>query len=167
VNKLSPISEGVIEIQINSQPCKGINLTTRHTQVRRAPRVATVHDAVKDSGRVLPHPSDVFHAYASVDTPWVAWTLSHYTPMKRRKVLSNSSIHEATKFGDFICPICVSIFKCLFIQTQLTQALTDSGRGYHLGAPNFISDHLSSFPSSILPILLIAPPGLILNQSIN
>jgi hypothetical protein len=27
-NKPSPISEGVTEIQINSQPCKGINLTT-------------------------------------------------------------------------------------------------------------------------------------------
>jgi hypothetical protein len=30
--------------------------------------VATVHDAVKESGRVLPHPSDVFHVYASADT---------------------------------------------------------------------------------------------------
>jgi hypothetical protein len=47
-NKPSPISEGVMEIQINSQPYKGINLTTRHTQARRAPRVAIVHDAVKE-----------------------------------------------------------------------------------------------------------------------
>jgi hypothetical protein len=71
-NKPSPISEGVTEIQINNQPYKGINLTTRHTKARRAPRVATVHDAVKESGRVLPHPSVIFHAYASADTPWVA-----------------------------------------------------------------------------------------------
>jgi hypothetical protein len=28
VNKQSPMSEGVVEIQINSQPFKGINLTT-------------------------------------------------------------------------------------------------------------------------------------------
>jgi hypothetical protein len=71
-NKPSPISEGVIEIQINTQPCKSINLTTWHTQVRRTQRVATVHDTVKESGWVLPHPSAVFHAYASTDTPWVA-----------------------------------------------------------------------------------------------
>jgi hypothetical protein len=71
-NKPSPISEDVVEIRINNQPCKGINLTTRHTQVRRTPQVATVHDVVKGSGRVLPHPSAVFHAYASMDTPWVA-----------------------------------------------------------------------------------------------
>jgi hypothetical protein len=30
VNKPSSISEDVVEIQINSQPCKGNNLTTRH-----------------------------------------------------------------------------------------------------------------------------------------
>jgi hypothetical protein len=71
-NKPSPISEGVTEIRMNNQPCKGINLTTRHMHVRRAPRVATVHDAAKELGRVLPHPSAVFHAYALTDTPWVA-----------------------------------------------------------------------------------------------
>jgi hypothetical protein len=71
-NKPSPICEGIAEIRINSQPCKGINLTTQHTQAWRAPRVATVHDAVKESGRVLPRPSVIFHAYALADTPWVA-----------------------------------------------------------------------------------------------
>jgi hypothetical protein len=34
VNKTSPMSKGVMEIRINSQPCKGINLTTRHTQAQ-------------------------------------------------------------------------------------------------------------------------------------
>jgi hypothetical protein len=52
-NKSSLISEGVAEIRINNQPCNCINLTTRHTQDRRTPRVATVHDTVKESGRVL------------------------------------------------------------------------------------------------------------------
>jgi hypothetical protein len=70
--KSSPIFEGVTEIIINSQACKGKNLVTRHTRAMRAPRVEIVHNAVKESGRVLPHPSAVFHAYASVDTPWVA-----------------------------------------------------------------------------------------------
>jgi hypothetical protein len=55
--------------------CKGNNLTTWHTRARRAPRVATVQNVVKESGQVLPHPSAVFHAYTLTDTPWVAW---HY-----------------------------------------------------------------------------------------
>jgi hypothetical protein len=72
MNKSSPTSEGVVEIQINNQTCKGINLTTWRMQVRRAPQVATVHDMVKESGRVLPRPSVIFHTYASLNTPWVA-----------------------------------------------------------------------------------------------
>jgi hypothetical protein len=47
------------------------------------------------------------------------------------------------------------------------QSLTDTGGGYHLGAPNFRSDHSHSFPSSILHFSLIAPPGLLLCHSIN
>jgi hypothetical protein len=159
-NKPSPISKGVTEIQINSQPCKGINLTTQHMQARRAPQVATVHDVIKKSGWVLPRPTVFFHAYASVDKPWVAWTLSHCTPMKQGKVSSNSSTYEASQFGDSISPICVVHFKCLFIWTQPTRALTDTGGGYHLGAPNFRSDHSPSFPSSILRFPLIALLGL-------
>jgi hypothetical protein len=33
-NKPSLMSMGVMEIRINSQPCKGINLITRHMQAR-------------------------------------------------------------------------------------------------------------------------------------
>jgi hypothetical protein len=159
--------EGVMEIWINSQPCKGINLTTRHTHARRAPRVEPVHDAVNESSWVLPHPSAVFHVYGLTDTLWVAQKLSHCTPMKWGKVSSNSSTHEATKFGDSICPVCISTFKCLYIRTQPTWALIDTGGGYHLGGPNFRSDHSFSFPSSILPFPLVAPPNLILNHCIN
>jgi hypothetical protein len=122
--------------------------------------VATVHDVIKESGRVLPRPSAVFHAYASVDTTWVARTLSHCTPVKRGKVSSNLSTHEATKFQDSLCLVCVSTFKCMFITAQSTRALTDRGWGYHLGAPNFRLDHSSSFPSCILSFPLICPPGL-------
>jgi hypothetical protein len=165
--KPSPMSEGVMEIRINNQPCKGINLTTRHTWATVATWVATVHDEAKKSDRDLPRPSVVFHAYASTDTPWVARTLSHCIPVKWAKVSSNSLTHKATKFGDSICPICVSTFKCLFIRTQPARALTDTGGGYHLGALNFKSDHSSSFPSSILPIPLIAPPSLQLCQYLD
>jgi hypothetical protein len=166
-NKPSPMSEGVMEIRINNQPCKGINLTIWHTWATEETWVTTVHDAVKESGRVLPHPSVVFHAYASAVTPWVARTLAHCTLMKLGKVSSNSSTHKATMFGNFICPICVSTFKCLFIRAQPTWALTDTGGGYHLGALNFRLDHSSSIPSSTLPFPLIAPPGLQLCQYLD
>jgi hypothetical protein len=158
------MSKGVMEIRINSQPCKGINLTTQHTWATEATQVALVHDVVNELGRVLPHPSAVFHTYASMDTLWVAPTLSHCTPVKRGKVSSNPSTHEATKFGDSTCPVCVSTFKFLFIRAQPTWALTDTGRGYHLRALNFKSDHPCSFLSSILPFPLISPPGLQLCQ---
>jgi hypothetical protein len=163
-NKTSLIFESVTEIRINNQPFKGINLTTQHTHAQRAPRVATIHDVTKKPGRVLPRPSAVFHTYASADIPWVARTLSHFTSMKWGKVSSNSSKHKATQFGDSICPVCVSTFNCLFIQTQPTQALIDSGGGYHLEALNIISDHSPSFPSNILHFLLSASPSLQLCQ---
>jgi hypothetical protein len=112
-NKPSPISEGVMEIWINSQPCKGINLTTRHTQAQRAPWVATVHDVVKETIRAHLTLLHVFHAYASVDTPWVAHALSHYTSVRYGSITSISVAHDATQFGDSIYPICVSTFQML------------------------------------------------------
>jgi hypothetical protein len=70
--------------------------------------VAIVHNVVKELGRVLPHPSVIFHAYALTDTPWVAQALSHCTPVKPGKVSSNSLTNEATQFGDSIYPVCAS-----------------------------------------------------------
>jgi hypothetical protein len=55
-------------------------------------------------------------------------------------------------------------FKCLFIRTQPTRALIDTGEGYHLGAPNIGSDHSPSFPSITLHFPQIAPPDLPLCQ---
>jgi hypothetical protein len=96
----------------------------------------------------------------------VAHALSRYTPVRYGRIASVSVAHDATQFGDSICPVCISTFKCLFIRTQPTWALIDTGGGYHLEAPNIISDHSSFFPSSILYFPVIAPPGLILNYSI-
>jgi hypothetical protein len=70
------MSEGVAEIRINNQPCKGINLTTQHTQARRTRRVATIHDEVKEMIRAHLTLVHVFHVYASVKTPWVAHALT-------------------------------------------------------------------------------------------
>jgi hypothetical protein len=76
-NKSSPMFEGVTEIWIDNQHCKGINLTTRHTQSRRAAWVATIHDVVKEMIRAHLTLVYVFHAYASADKPGVAHALSH------------------------------------------------------------------------------------------
>jgi hypothetical protein len=58
--------------------------------------VATVHDAVKEmisAHLTLVH---VFHVYASVDTSWVAHTLSQYTPVMYGRITSVSATHNAT-----------------------------------------------------------------------
>jgi hypothetical protein len=58
-------------------------------------------------------------------------------------------------------------FKWLFIRTQPTRALNDTGGGYHIRALNIRSDHSSSSPSSILHFPLIAPSDLQLYQSFD
>jgi hypothetical protein len=166
-NKSSPMFEGVTEIWINNQPCKSINLTTRHTRAQRTPRVATIHDEVKETIRAHLTLVHVFHTYASTDTPWVAYALSHFTFVRYGRITFVSAAHNTTQFGDSIYPICVSTFKCSFNMTQPTRALIDTDEGYHLEAPNIRSNHSLSFPSSILHFLLIAPPNLQLCHSID
>jgi hypothetical protein len=126
--------------------------------------VATNHNEVKEMIRAHHTLVHVFHAYALVDTPWVAHALSHFTSVRYGRIASVLAAHNATQFGDSICPICVSTFKCLFIQTQPTWALINTSGGYHLEAQNIRSDHSPSFPSSILYFPLIASPGLQLCQ---
>jgi hypothetical protein len=122
--------------------------------------MATIHDEVKETIRAHLTLAHVFHAYASTDTLWVAHALSHFTSIRYGRIASVSAAHDATQFGDFICPICVSTFKCLFNMAQPMRALIDTCGGYNLEALNFRSDHSSSFPSSILPFPLFALPGL-------
>jgi hypothetical protein len=167
VNKPSPIFEGVTDIQINSQSCKGIILKTWHMEASWAPRVATVHDAVKEMIRAHLTLVHGFYVYALADTPCVAHALFWCTPIRYGSIDSISATHDATQFGDSICPVCISTFKCLLNRAQPTRALIDTGEGYHLGALNFRSDHSSSFPSSIHHFPLIALPDHILNHSIN
>jgi hypothetical protein len=75
------MSDGVAEIRINNQPCKDINLTTRHTQARRAPRVATIHDEVKEMTRAHLTLVHIFYAYASANTSLMTHALSHLYPL--------------------------------------------------------------------------------------
>jgi hypothetical protein len=75
--------------------------------------VATIHDAVKETIRAYLTLVHAFHAYASLDTPWVAHALSHCTPIRYDMIASVSATKDATQFGDFICPVCASAFQKL------------------------------------------------------
>jgi hypothetical protein len=75
--------------------------------------VAIVHDVVKETIRAHLSLVHVFHTYASVDTPWVAHALSHYTSIRYGMIASVSVAQDATQFGDSICPVCVSTFQML------------------------------------------------------
>jgi hypothetical protein len=79
--------------------------------------VATVHGAVKEMIMVHLTLVHIFHTYASADILWVAPALSYCTPVRHGRIASVSVAYDATKFEDFMCPVCVSTFKCLFIQT--------------------------------------------------
>jgi hypothetical protein len=126
--------------------------------------VATIHDEVKEMIRAHLTLVHVFHTYASMDTPWVVHALSHFTSVRYGGIAFVSVTHDTTQFGNFICPVCVSSFKCLFNRAQPTWALIDTGGSYHLEAPNIISEHSPSFPSSIFHFPLIAPLDLQLCQ---
>jgi hypothetical protein len=133
-------------------------------QDQRVPRVATIHDTVKETFRAHLTLVHVFHAYASVDTSWVAHALSHCTPLSYGRIASVSAAHDATQFGDSIYPVCVSTFQMLVHSNPTDVGLNRHKWGYHLGAPNIRSDHSPSFPSSILYFPLNAPPDLQLCQ---
>jgi hypothetical protein len=75
--------------------------------------VARIHDVTKEMIRAHLTLVHIFHAYASADTPWMAHALSHCTPVRYGRIASASATHNATQFGDFICPVCVSTFQML------------------------------------------------------
>jgi hypothetical protein len=117
-----------------------------------APRVATIHDVTKKTGRVLPSPSSIFHMYASVDTLWVAQTLPHCTLVKRGKVSSNSLTHEATQFGDSICPICVSTFHMLVYSEPTDADLNRHRRGLPPWSSEFMIQTTLNLPVLYSPL---------------
>jgi hypothetical protein len=75
--------------------------------------------------------------------------------------------YRPTRWHTKLLSLWDSIKSCMLQYTTQTcssgpdnRSLTNTGGGYHLEALNFRSNHSSSFPSSILPFLLFAPPGL-------
>jgi hypothetical protein len=75
--------------------------------------VAIVHDTVNETIRSHLTLVHVFHAYASVDTPWVAHALYHYTPVRYGRIAFISAAHDTIQFGNSIYPVCVSTFQML------------------------------------------------------
>jgi hypothetical protein len=99
--------------------------------------VATIHNAVKEMIRTHLTLVHVFHAYVSVDTPWVAHALSHCTPVRYGRIASVSATHDATQFGDSICPVCASTFQMLVHSDP-----TDAGLNRHRrGLPPWSSEY--------------------------
>jgi hypothetical protein len=151
-NKPSPISEGITEIWINSQLCKGINLTIRHTQARKASRVATIHDTVKE-------PAENYLALVLYFTRTPQRTHRGWPdtiPYNIHKEVGYRPTQQHMKLlslGIPYVPYASVHFKCLFIQTQLTRALIDTGWGYTLEL--WISDQTTHPPSH--PVLSIFP----------
>jgi hypothetical protein len=89
----------------------------------------------------------VFHAHASADTPWVAHALSHFTLVRYGRIASVSVAHNATQFGDSICPVCINIFQML-----VQQGSTDVGLIRHRrGLPPWSSEYQIR-PLPFLPI---------------
>jgi hypothetical protein len=132
-----------------------------------APRVATVHNTIKETIRAHLTLVHIFHVYASTDTLWMAHALSHYTPIRYGRITSVSAAHKDTSLRD-------PIKSCMRQYTTQTcspgpddQSLTDTSGGYHLGALNFRSDHSPSILSSILHFPLIATPDLQLCQPLD
>jgi hypothetical protein len=163
-NKPSPMSEGVTEIRINSQPYEGINLTTRHPQARRHHEWQPFMTWPKSRGRS-------YLTLVSSSTRMPCWTHcgwpEHYSIVHLWSEVRYHPTHRHMKLlslGIPYVPYASVHFKCLFIQTQSTWALINTSEGYHLRVLNFWSRSLSTFPSSILYFSLIAPLGLQLCQ---
>jgi hypothetical protein len=129
------------------KPCKDNNLTTWHTRARRAPRVATVHNAVKEMIRAHLTLVHIFHAYASTDTPWVAHALSWCTPIRYGRISSILVTHKATQF--------VGPHKILHVPVHNSHLLTGARRSilnqHRRGLPPWSSE-FQIRPLSFLPI---------------
>jgi hypothetical protein len=91
--------------------------------------VAIIHDVVKEMIRAHLTLVHVFHTYASVDTLWVDHTLSHCIPVRYGRIASVSAAHDATQFGDSICPVCANTFQILVHSDPTNTDLNQHRRG--------------------------------------
>jgi hypothetical protein len=144
----SPIFVGVAEIRINTHLAREIILQHNTRQLWRHHEWPPFAMTIKESGRVLPCPSVVFHMITN-GHPWVAHTLSHCTSIKWGKVLSNSATVEATKFtGPHKSRMRQYIINaCSSVPNWCTPWSTQAGATM-FRAPNIKADH--SHPSHMV-----------------
>jgi hypothetical protein len=115
--------------------------------------VTTVHNAIKETIRAHLTLVHIFHVYVSVNTPWVAHALSHFTSVRYGRIAFVSAAHEATQFaGPHKIPY-APVHNSNLLTGLDDQSLTDTGEGYHLETPNFRSDH----PLPSHPVFFIFP----------
>jgi hypothetical protein len=142
----SPIFEGVMEIRVDIQSCKGKNLITRHTWATKAPRVTTVHN---DFRRVeLDPPYTSAHLPRDTSTGIHSWP-PHYPFYHLLSMVGYRPTQRPSRLLNLWDPKILYALvhnQSLFIQTQSTRALTDTGGAYNLGALNFRSDHSPFLP---------------------
>jgi hypothetical protein len=140
--QVSHISEGFAVTRVNSHPCMGNNLITWHTWTTKATWVATLTIRIKESGRIRPFPS----VHLPCDTPHRAirvWPV-HYPDIHhymRGEVSSNSATIKATMFVGFHTSRMCQYTMQTCSPGSDDRSLTDTGRGYHLKAPNLTSNH--------------------------
>jgi hypothetical protein len=96
----SPISEGVMEIRISSHLTREITWQHNTHGPRRQHEWPPFLMTIKESGRVQPRPSAMFHLKTSMGSPRVERTLSLLSPMKQGKLSSNSVIIELLSLQD-------------------------------------------------------------------
>jgi hypothetical protein len=109
--------------------------------------VTTIHDVAKEMIRAHLTLVHISHAYATVDTPWVAHALSRCTPIRYGRIASILATHDATQFGDSICPVCISTFQMLIHSDPTNVGLNRHKRG--------LPPWSSTFQIRPLPFLLI------------
>jgi hypothetical protein len=149
--KCYPYPRAIAEIRINSQPCKGINLTTWHTRpeghhgchmftMRSKSWVGSKLTLVSSSTRMPRWTHRGWPKHYPIIHPW---SEVRYRPTRRQTKLLSLQVPIKSRMRQYTTQTCSS--------GPDDRSLTDIGGGYHLEALNFRSDHSSSFPFSILP----------------
>jgi hypothetical protein len=91
--------------------------------------VTTIHDVVKETIRTHLNLVHIFDVYASTNKLWVAHALFYYTPVRYDRIVFVSAAHEATQFGDSICPACIKTFQMLVHSDPTDAGLNQLRRG--------------------------------------
>jgi hypothetical protein len=149
-NEQAPsISEGVKEIRINSHLVREITWQHDTREPHKNHEWPPFTLTIKESGRVLHHPSAIFHVKTLMGSPWVTWTLSQCTPVKQGKTSSNSTTINLLSLWD---PNKSHMLQYT-AQWTTVAVLNQHKGGYHLGALNLTSDHSQHFH----PVFLTFP----------